>query len=172
MAHRVGLARLGLASSVLGLAVEPDEKRLLYLASDRPTQARRSFHRMVGEEHRELLESRLVIWRGGLPFSILKNPEGLAVMAADFGCGTVIIDSLKDIAPTLSNEETGNAVKDTMSLCCFDGVEVVPCITRRKASGENKKPKSLDDVYGSTWITAGAGSVLLLWDNRATRSWN
>ena len=33
----------------------------------------------------------------------------------------------------------------------------------RASSSENKKPTSLADVYGSTWITAGAGSVILLW---------
>ena len=27
---------------------------------------------------------------------------------------------------------------------------------------ENKKPNKLDDLYGSTWVTAGAGSVLFL----------
>jgi replicative DNA helicase len=33
---------------------------------------------------------------------------------------------------------------------------------QRKGQG-GSKPTTLEDVYGSTWITAGAGSVLLLW---------
>jgi replicative DNA helicase len=34
--------------------------------------------------------------------------------------------------------------------------------TKRGAGGQGK-PNSLADVYGSGWITAGAGSVILLW---------
>lgn len=34
---------------------------------------------------------------------------------------------------------------------------------QRKAQANNKKPTSLADVYGSVWVTSGAGSVLLVW---------
>ena len=33
----------------------------------------------------------------------------------------------------------------------------------RKANADNKKPNTLDDVYGSAWLTAGMGSVICLW---------
>ena len=42
-------------------------------------------------------------------------------------------------------------------------IEVVVSHHQRKATGYNKKPTTLADVYGSTWLTAGAGSVVLLW---------
>src|SRR5207248_1334883 len=34
---------------------------------------------------------------------------------------------------------------------------------QRKATGDNRKPRKLEDVYGSRWLTAGMGSVVLLW---------
>jgi hypothetical protein len=33
----------------------------------------------------------------------------------------------------------------------------------RKAQSDNRKPSKLEDLYGSRWITAGAGSVVSLW---------
>lgn len=33
----------------------------------------------------------------------------------------------------------------------------------QRKSVEGRKPTSLEDVYGSTWIAAGSGSVVLLW---------
>ena len=44
-----------------------------------------------------------------------------------------------------------------------EGIEVGSLHHQRKASVGNPKPRTLSDVYGSVWITAGAGSVLLLW---------
>jgi len=34
---------------------------------------------------------------------------------------------------------------------------------QRKAGTNGSEPNQLADVYGSTWITAGAGSVIILW---------
>ena len=34
---------------------------------------------------------------------------------------------------------------------------------QRKASAENRRPRTIADVYGSTFIVGGAGSVILLW---------
>lgn len=84
-------------------------------------------------------------------------------MAAEFNAGTVIVDSLKDVAARLSEDETGQAVNSALQLVCLAGVEVLALHHQRKRQQGAAKPRTLDDVYGSTWITAGAGSVLLLW---------
>ena len=74
-----------------------------------------------------------------------------------------MIDSLKDVALGLSEDTPGAAVNQVLQLVVAADIEVVVLHHQRKASGDNKKPRSLDDVFGSTWLTAGAGSVVLLW---------
>lgn len=162
--QQVALARLGLrGGSVLGMAVEPDDRAVLYLALDRPTQIARSMHRMVTEADRPLLEARLKVWRGPLPAPIVKQPELLAVMAEEAGAGMVIVDSLKDLAPRLSEEEVGQRIKEALTAPALGGVEVAALHHQRKKQQGGGRPTTIDDVYGSTFITAGAGSVILLW---------
>jgi hypothetical protein len=50
-----------------------------------------------------------------------------------------------------------------MQLCVVAGIEVLALHHQRKGQAENKKPKKLADVYGSRWLTAGCGSVVMLW---------
>jgi replicative DNA helicase len=76
-----------------------------------------------------------------------------------------VIDSLKDIAADLSKDETGSRVNIAFQRIIASGVELGTLHHQRKASAENKKPKTLSDVYGSTWLTSGHGSVVLLWGN-------
>lgn len=136
---------------------------MLYLAADRPRQAARSFGRMVSEADRELLDERLVVWRGPLPFSVTKDPTQLAAFAHDHGAGTLIIDSLKDVVSKPSDEEQANLFNNAVQECAATGIEVLALHHQRKAQGENKKPTSISDVYGSVWLTAGMGSVVLIW---------
>src|SRR5207248_1735381 len=71
--------------------------------------------------------------------------------------------SLKDLVPKLSDEDTGSAIHRAWQACVEAGQEVFALHHPRKAQADNKKPRTLADVYGSRWITAGCGSVLLLW---------
>lgn len=154
---------LGLQSEVLGFTVAPDERRVLYLACDRPAQAQRSFARMVCEEDRQLLDERLRVWKGPLPGDLMKNPELLRLMALEAGAGTVVVDSLKDVAFKLTDDETGTRANNAFQACVAEGIQVCVLHHPRKATGDNKKPNTIDDVYGSVWFTAGMGSVLCLW---------
>ena len=166
--QQIALRRAGvLDGDLLAFPVKVDLERLtLYLALDRPRQIARSFKRMVGDGGEM---GRLAVWKGPLPFNLAKDPEKLALFVADVGemlgtpVGTVCVDSLNDLASPLSSDEVGAALKRAVGGVIAREVEVAGCHHQRKATGENKKPKSLDDVYGSTWITAGAGSVVLLW---------
>lgn len=165
LVQQLVLARIGArAPEVVGLPVTPDTKRrVLYIAADRPHQVARSLRRMVGEEDRQVLAERLVVWRGPLPFDVTREPKRLATFAAEHQAGTLVIDSLKDIAVGLASDEVGAQVNLAVQHVIAAGIELLGTHHQRKATSDNQRPRALADVYGSTWITAGAGSVLLLW---------
>ena len=151
-----------LTGDFLGLPVQATGK-VLYLACDRPTQAMRSFRRMVTDTDRTSLDERLVIWRGPLPFDLAKNPMGLVALCNYFGCDTVVLDSLKDVAADLSKEEAGLGLNNAFQHAVASGIEVASLHHQRKQQSGAGKPNHLADVYGSRWLTAGAGSVVMLW---------
>jgi replicative DNA helicase len=152
-----------LSGPFLGLPVQPAE-HVLYLACDRPTQALRSFRRMVTDEDREILDERLTIWRGPLPLDLAREPQGLVTLAQRFGAAdVVVIDSIKDVAADLSKEETGLGLNAAFQHAVAEGVDVCGLHHQRKQQPGAAKPRHLSDVYGSRWLTAGAGSVVMLW---------
>lgn len=78
----------------------------------------------------------------------------------------IIIDSLgSSMAGDVSSE---GAAKNIMSWCDHIrqefGIFVLFIHHHRKATGDNKKPNKLQDVYGSMFLTARATSVFCLWD--------
>lgn len=158
LAQQWVLGRCGLAGfeTLLGLPVIPGEKKLLYIAADRPSQAIRSMRRMVTEEHRELLNERLVIWQGPPPQKITEHPEVLLELCAEADADSVVIDSLKDMGSVI-DDEGGTGWNSARQLALVEGISVLEIHHNRKG-----KLECLDDVYGSTWLTAGAGSVVAL----------
>jgi replicative DNA helicase len=166
IAQQLALRRIGVGEpKLLGRPVAPvaDGKRVLYLALDRPRQAARSIRRMVAEEHRATLRDRLLVWRGSVPFDIVRDPESLAAFASDRNADSLVIDSVKDLAGNLSDEEVGMAIHRAWQLCVEAGIDVLGLHHPRKAQPGNKRPTALADVYGSRWITAGCGSIILVW---------
>ena len=167
--QQLALRRCGvLEGDLLGFPVERDQRLSLYLALDRPAQIGRSIKRMVTEEHRKQLELGFITWRGALPFNLVEHPDNLYEFVQEIGellapIGTVFIDSLKDLAAGLASDEVGAAVNRALGQLVANDIEVCATHHGRKATGANKKPNTLADIYGSTWITAGAGSVILLW---------
>lgn len=158
------LALIGLRTKfVLGFPVARVD-RVLYLAGDRPDQFRRAMLRLVRPEERDLLNERLIIWRGPSPKDLGQNPEILLEMAMEAEADVVIVDSLKDAALKLSDDQTGSGVHRAVQLCLVEGVQVLLLHHQRKGQ-EGRKPNTIEDVYGSTWIVNGMGSVILLWGN-------
>lgn len=170
--QRLLLARLGLGGDVLGYPVQPSEGLVLYVAGDRPKQAGRSFRRMVTDPDRQVLRERLRVHRGALPFDLVREPDRLTEWAKELGATDVFLDSLGSLVGRLTDDETGSAISRAFTLAVTEGLEVVSNHHPRKATGENKKPREIADVYGSRWITACHGSILCLWATPATPSWS
>lgn len=163
LAVQLVAARLGLDNQeVLGLPVQPGS-RVLYLAMDRPPQISRAMARLFTADQRRELDERLIVWKGPPPYDLARRPEVLLYMCKLAKADTVVVDSLKDAVLKLSDDESGGGYNKARQHALADGIQVLEMHHQRKSGAENKKPRRLDDVYGSTWLTAGAGSVLLLW---------
>jgi replicative DNA helicase len=163
VAEQFTLALAGLRDECLGLPVRRERGKVLYLAMDRPEQIRRSFRRMVTEADRLLLAERLVLWRGPLPFSVVHEPERMAAFAHGLGATHVVVDSYKDLAPKMSDEEAGSQINNAVQECIVEGINWTGVHHNRKANASNPHPKELSDVYGSNWLTAGLGSIISLY---------
>ncbi|MFD9445913.1 DnaB-like helicase N-terminal domain-containing protein [Streptomyces sp. NPDC060006] len=158
-------ASLGVFSTVLNQPVTECE-RVLYIAADRPTQAGRALSRLFLPHHASLLRARLVIWRGPLPAALDKEPHLLAELADRHGVQRVFLDSLKDVVSKLTDDEAALAYNQARQNALREGFELAESHHQRKRSGDEAEAKGrrpeLDQVYGSTWFTSGAGSVLFL----------
>jgi replicative DNA helicase len=161
IAQQLVLHAIGLRDGdLLGLPVAPAQ-RVLYLAMDRPRQIARSFRRMVTADDEATVADRLVVWPGPPPVDLARDTELLTRMAHQADASVLVIDSLKDAAVKLSDDEVGGAVNRAVQRALQAGIEVVVLHHHRK-QGNGMAPgiKTLDDIYGSTWITSGAGSVV------------
>lgn len=161
---RLVRARLGLDQQLLGYPTTPGQRRVLYLACDRPRQIARSLARQMSPEDRQVLDDQLMVRRGPPPADLAKHTSVLLDMCRKADADTVIVDGLKDVALELSKDEVGAGLNQALQRCVAAGIEVVAGHHQRKAAnGVPHKPRSLSDLYGSTWIGAGAGTVILLW---------
>jgi replicative DNA helicase len=163
LGEQLALRRAGIRTDdLLGLPVMADSRPVLYIAADRPRQARRSLRRMVGEEDRDLLAERLLVCQGR-PYDLAQDSDALLTMAMAEGVGSIVIDSAKDlVGGDLSDPNVGQAFNDALQKIVNAGIEVVVLHHQRKGRGD-RDPRTLDDFYGSIWLSAGAGSIVLLW---------
>ena len=102
------------------------------------------------------------MWKGPPPGDLARYPDLLLEMCEKADARTVILDSLKDVAIGLALDEVGAGVNRAIQTALVEGIEVGAFHHQRKGDG-TAKPKALSDVFGSTWLTAGMGSVVLLW---------
>ncbi|MGC4154487.1 MAG: AAA family ATPase [Propionicimonas sp.] len=167
IAQQLALGRMGLApAGLLGLPVLPGERNVLYLAMDRPQQARRSLQRMVTDSQHGDLDDRLVVWAGPPPRDLARHTDLLTEMCREADADTCIVDSLKDAFLGLSDDEAAAAWNRARQTALRDGIQLVELHHNRKpAAGARAEAPTIADVYGSTWITSGAGSVILLGGN-------
>ncbi|MFF0450062.1 DnaB-like helicase N-terminal domain-containing protein [Streptomyces sp. NPDC004609] len=163
LAHQVVFARLGLQETVLEMPVAPS-RRVLYLAMDRPRQIAKAMARRTFPCDETILRDRLVVWQGPLPATLDKEPDLLSDLAAAHQADTIVIDSLKDAVSTMVDDSLAVAFHNARMRALREGVEIMELHHQRKATADAPRGQrpALDQVYGSTWLTAGAGSVLFI----------
>ena len=144
---------------VLGLPVTADDGVILYLAMDRPRQIARSMRRQFSEDDRATLAAHLIVRPGPPPADLAKNPILLAGMAEQYNAGIVFIDSLKDAAIGLSEDEVAAAYNRGRQYLLAAGREL--CELHHTVKRGQRTPTAAD-IYGSTWLTSGCGSIILL----------
>jgi hypothetical protein len=172
LAHHIILGAIGVPTfaDVLGWPVRElsEGERVLYLASDRPDQARLALLRYftpATEQGWRLLEERLRVWRGPPPATLAKSPGLLLEMAEATGAALVVVDSTKDMADKLSDDNVGSAINQAHQFVVASGRDMIALHHPRKRGRDHADTRpTLDDVYGSSWLSAGAGSVLFLID--------
>lgn len=153
---------LGLRPDLLGYPIRPTDGRVLYLACDRPRQIARALNRLTDPTDAHVLAERLAVWQGPPPADAGDDPGVLHRMARQAGATAIVIDSLKDIAVNLNDDRVGGNVNRALQGCLAEGIDVLVYHHQNKGDGTSK-PKELKHVYGSSMITNGAGSVVLLW---------
>jgi hypothetical protein len=167
LAGRLVLARLGIGDDVLGFPVR-QSNHVVYVAADRPRQIGRSFRRMIDpgdEAAREVLNARLRVFNGPLPFDLSRETatENMRkfIEAAQLEPGdTLVLDSMKDLMSKLSGDEAGANFNRTQQVLSAHGIDVLNLHHTRK--DQVLTPKNIDAAFGSTLFTAGQGSVLFL----------
>jgi hypothetical protein len=172
LAQHLILGTIGLPgyADILGwpVAALPEGERVLYLAADRPDQARLAMLRLLkggDEEAWRLVAERLAVWQGPPPESLAHSPRLLLEMAEEANAAVMVVDSTKDMAEQLSDDRVGAAVNQAHQLLVASGRDVVALHHPRKRGREHAADRpTLDDVYGSAWIVNGSGSVLFLID--------
>lgn len=122
----------------------------------------------------EILEKNLRFYPLGEPLYLNRDEEKARIekTIVDEGLQGIIVDSLGSTTEGELGEE-----RDTKNLMDWlDRVrqqyEIFAWVVHhhRKATGDNKKPNKLSDVYGSQYITARATTVLCLWDSGVPNS--
>lgn len=147
---------------LFNMPVTPGGK-VLYVAADRPSQIQRSWARMGTEAEREKRGAALSVWRGPLPFDLGRSPGDFVPFIESTGADTVILDSVGALAADLSKEEGGAGVGRSFLMAAAAGIELLAVFhPRKREMGAKQHLRSIDDIYGSRWITSWCGSVLAL----------
>ena len=165
IAHQVLSAMLTGGGEALGLNVPalPDGGKILYLGCDRPAQIARAMRRLLGTVDRTVLDEKLIVWQGPPLADFAKDQGMLTRMCQLVSATVVIVDSLKDVAIGLSEDAVGAGLNNSRQNALTAGIQVMELHHLTKHGPNGTAPTTLADVYGSAWITAGAGSVLLIW---------
>jgi replicative DNA helicase len=124
---------------------------------------------MVTPDQRPLLDQALTVWLGPPPGRLLEDQRVLLDLATRAGLQPgdfVVVDSIKDTAPGIASDEVGAAVNIALQHLLAAGIDVLALHHNRKRGGDKQHggayEPDIDDVYGSTFIPAGTGSVVIL----------
>jgi hypothetical protein len=144
------------------MPVMEGEAGLLYLAMDRPRQIARRLTQQFTQEELHQLDPRMTLGVGPPPQDMARNPQLLTDLCMEARADTVVVDSLKDAAIGLVEDEVGAGWNRARQLAVAAGIQVLELHHLVKRGANGKDPETLADVYGSGHLTSGAGSVLVL----------
>lgn len=161
LAGNILRAQLGLEDEVLGLPVARQERPILYLAMDRPRQIRRSLRRQFPSSDADAIRGRLIVRQGPPVADLAVDPPLLARMAMAVGAGCVYVDSLKDAVIGLAEDQVAAAYNRSRQYLLAQGINILELHHNRKFNAQNGGT-GIGEIFGSTWLTAGAGSVIML----------
>lgn len=166
-------ARMALGQDFLGRKSFTKGKRIGIFSLEMGLAELKSFVALQGEgytsEEQDILEESLRFFPLGEPL-YLTNSEvknKIEDIVDKESLDGLIFDSLGSVTESsLSSEESVKNLMDWNDrLRKRKRIFTWYIHHHRKASGENKKPNKLGDVYGSQYITARTSTVLCLWDN-------
>ena len=104
----------------------------------------------------------MTFWKGPPPRDLAANPALLATMAGYYGAGVVIVDSLKDAAVRLSEDSVGAQWNRARQHLLAQGCQLLELHHSIKRGPAGAPISGVADIYGSTWLTSGCGSIILL----------
>jgi hypothetical protein len=163
IALQVILRRVGLlGGDVLGLPVRMVDEPLVYLALDRADQIRQSLRRMIPQNPDPEAAARLQLI-DTFPMGVdLRQEATFISWLRDKGATCVVIDSAKDLGYDLNDSAEGQAFNFLVQATLRAGIQILITHHSRKTPRGDRKPLTLNDLHGSQWVAAGAGSVLML----------
>ena len=150
---------------MLGLPVQPGERNVLVLLMDRPQQAMAALARLFTEADREMLDD--AAGGSGAGRRRRTSPATPGMLAAPVRRWPTrtpcVVDSLKDAALKLSDDETGCGWNRARQLAIEAGTELVELHHPRK--GQDGQPQAVQAgrPVRQPVDPAGAGSVISLW---------
>jgi hypothetical protein len=108
------------------------------------------------------VSERFKVWPGPPPVDLARFPDELVALAVEAGADTVVLDSIKDAALGLSEDEVGAGYNRARQKLIREGIDLLELHHTVKRNAQGGAPSTAADVYGSTWLTNGTGSVILL----------
>jgi replicative DNA helicase len=137
-------------------------EKLLYLALDRPKQARRALARQLGSQAAKVqTDDRLHIGRGAFDFKAFT--ETLIESFVTQGVKVIVIDSLKDILLNPTDDTAAGEWNRVQQSLTAAGIELLILHHNRKQTRTpqgTKLTRDINDIYGSSKIVWGVGSVV------------
>ncbi|MGK2880282.1 MAG: hypothetical protein ACSLE6_05625 [Mycobacterium sp.] len=91
-----------------------------------------------------------------------KYPGILTRLADDAGATDVYVDSIKDAAIGLSEDEVGAGYNRARQQLLASGRQLCEMHHTKKTGAGGGPPTAVTDIFGSTWIISGTGSIIML----------
>lgn len=126
------------------------------------------------QEEIQILRENLIVFPLGEPL-FLDEDEGKIILKTEIErheLSGIMIDSLGQaaVAGLSQDEEMRNLMNWIQLVRSHMNLFTWIIHHHRKASGDNKRPKQLSDVYGSQYISSMASSVLCLWPSEKSKA--